>query len=81
MVNPHENEHRKEATPLLYNENHDFYFFIFLNHDFYNAFPNQKAIKTSSFSSFLIFRKRPFLVHDLVHNEHCWLAAHTCTTT
>ena len=34
-----------------------------------------------SLSSFLIFSKRPFLVHDLVHNEHCWLAAHTCTTT
>ena len=34
-----------------------------------------------SLSSFLIFRKRSLLVYDLVHNEHCWLAAHTCTTT
>ena len=24
IVNPHEDEHRKEATPLLYNENRDF---------------------------------------------------------
>ena len=34
-----------------------------------------------SLSTFLVFRKRPYLVDDLTHDEHCWLAAHTCTTT
>ena len=34
-----------------------------------------------SLSTFMVFRKRPLLVDDLAHDEHCWLAAHTCTTT